>query len=58
MPLTDKDRREFLDALWFVPENLLDEMVAWVGTHQLPEDVFPVKALTTWAAENGFRKFD
>ena len=41
-----------------IPENLLEEMVEWIGNNLVPEDVYPDSTLEEWADDNGFSRED
>ncbi len=41
-----------------IPENLLEEMVEWIGNNLVPEDVYPDSILEEWADDNGFSRED
>jgi hypothetical protein len=44
--------RDFRDAL--IPNNLLEEAIAWIAKNMSPDYVFDEKTLDAWASDNGY----
>lgn len=45
---------DFRDAL--IPNNLLEDAIAWIAKNMSPDDVFDEKTLDAWASDNGYVK--
>ena len=56
MKLPESLKTQFIKET--IPENLLEEMVEWIGNNLVPEDVYPDSILEEWADDNGFSRED
>ncbi len=56
MKLPESLKAQFIKET--IPENLLEEMVEWIGNNLVPEDVYPDSILEEWADDNGFSRED
>ena len=54
MLVSAKENQKFIDAV--MPLNFLQEVLEWIDENMLPEDVYDVRALESWAEENDYKK--
>ena len=52
MKLPESLKTQFIKET--IPENLLEEMVEWIGDNLAPDDVFPDTVLEEWAEDAGY----